>query len=89
MNETPINEPPTAVQIATLVFVAAYVKREGHAPAARDIAMHFRIATSNAQNRVRSLARRGLLERKGQIARTLRLTEAGLRFLADRKDGAT
>jgi DNA-binding MarR family transcriptional regulator len=85
VNATPITDPPTALQVEALAFVAEFTKREGHAPVNREIAEHFRIACSGAHARVLGLARRGLLERKGQSARTLRLTKAGRKLLAERE----
>lgn len=81
----PISDPPTERQVAILAYIARCTWTRGWAPSLREIGNEFGIHSTNGVNdHLRSLVRRGLLERQELIARAMRVTSVGLELLDDK-----
>jgi repressor LexA len=75
----------TPRQDAVLRFVAEFVAGNGYCPALSDIAKRFRFAgKTGALCHVVALRRKGLIEPNDHRGRTIRPTEAGWAWTADR-----
>lgn len=70
------------VQIQTLRFIAAHVEQHGYPPTFKDMCLAWNIQTSAIFCRLRTLERKGLIERMPKLARGLRLTPLGKETLA-------
>jgi SOS-response transcriptional repressor LexA len=75
----------TPRQFAVLRFVAEFVAGNGYCPSLSDIAKRFRFASkTGAVSHVAALRRKQLLEPNDRRGRTIRPTEAGWAWTADR-----
>ena len=82
----PIYTEPTSRQLAILAYIARHTKVQGWPPSIRDIGRAFEISSTNGVNdHLRSLIRRGLLEKAQLLSRALRVTKKGMSIL--RRDG--
>ena len=73
--------PPTRRQWQVLEFVYVFIKAKGYAPSLSEIAAGLdRSAKSGVRDIVHGLKQRGLLDFEPHRARTLSLTEAGLKY---------
>lgn len=69
-------DPPTRRQARVRAFVAAYLRRRGHAPTYAQIADGLGLGSRQAAaHLVAALVARGLLGHEPRLARTLRLVE--------------
>ena len=59
----------TDKQAARLRYITSYMEEYGRSPSYNDIAEHFGISATAAHNTVRSLVKKGLLEKKEQAAK--------------------
>lgn len=79
----------TPGQEETLQFIALTIERQGFPPTLKEMARQFGAASSNAANdRVRGLVQKGMVERHPLISRGITITPAGraaLRGLDERK----
>jgi repressor LexA len=66
-------ESYTARQGQYLAFIHSYIVRRGYAPSFEDIARHFGTTTPSVNGMIKTLERRGLLERVPGVARSLRV----------------
>lgn len=74
--------PPTNRQLRVLRFVAE-ASRRGLPPTVREIVSEFRLGSTNAANDfLKALTKKGLLEREPKKSRALFITDAGWRWLA-------
>ena len=63
----------TDKQAARLRYITSYMEEYGRSPSYNDIAEHFGISATAAHNTVRSLVKKGLLEKKEHNLRSLSL----------------
>ena len=77
---------PTRIQQRVLDHIAEAVRERGSPPTFREIAARFNWKVGTAQDHVKLLLAKGLLEREPGIARGLRIAKAAARFVA-RTDG--
>ena len=75
----------TDKQAARLRYITSYIEEYGRSPSYNDIAEHFGISATAAHNTVRSLVKKGLLEKKEHNLRSLSLP----RKERDRKENIT
>jgi len=76
----------TRVQEQTLRFIDLFHHANGYAPTLDEMAKEFDIVRAAAFYRVRGLLKHGAVEMKRNGARTLRLTESGLRAIGKTDD---
>jgi len=69
--------PPTEKQLDTLRFIATYSRLKERPPTVRDTATYFKITTKGANDRLSTLARKGLIDREPHIYRGINITAAG------------
>lgn len=73
---------PTLRQLEVLSFIKSYRASHGYAPTVRDIAGHFNLASTNAANdHLKALKKKGLVESGEKIARSLRVTKFGAKWI--------
>lgn len=72
--------PPTARQLEVLRTILGHARRRGFAPTIRELGDELGIRSTNGvQCHLQLLTKKGLVIRQRGSARTLQLTEAGLR----------
>jgi repressor LexA len=73
---------PSPRQRDVMNFVAKYADINGYAPSVADICQHFGWVSKHAAAcHIDALVKKGLAERTRMVARSLRLTSAGKRWL--------
>lgn len=73
-----MSNPLTDQQLRVLLCVARHVCRDGVPPTLREISADMQFRSDNtARGHIMALVRKGYLERRGDIARGLKLTMAG------------
>lgn len=74
--------PPTQRQLFALWCIREHQRARGYSASIRDVCAALGIASTNAGNdHVRALIRKGLVEKDELVARSLRVTPQGARFL--------
>ena len=71
-------QPRKAATVQTLAAIAQFTAERGYAPTYRDLGSQLGLAHSAVFYRVRDLASNGLVHEAPGIARSLRVTHAGL-----------
>lgn len=79
---------PTLTQLATLTWIAEFLRINGYAPTNREVCAAFGVKSTNATaDMLEALERKGLIRRSPRKARALCLTELGHRFTTPTASG--
>jgi repressor LexA len=82
LNTNPITTTPSARQQTVLRTIWNFIDRRGFPPSIRELGLSLDIHSTNGINdHLKALIRKGLLSKEPHRARSIRITEAGLRAL--------
>lgn len=76
-------QPLTERQQKILAFIQKFVSERGYPPTVREVARHFRIAVSSAQDHLDALKRKGAITRAESMSRSLSIVGSSSADLVD------